>query len=120
MLGFILCWTIPGWMLELDIPRVCLPHCFPLCNETKILKYPWDLEVAKMGLSEAGDRLISFFSPLEKVCCLWNVGKTVRNMAGKVCEKLLEFWELLGALKRSFLQETFGILLVFWKKIKAV
>lgn len=38
---------------------------------------------------------------------------TVRNLAGKVYEKLLEFWELLGALNRSLLQETFGILLVF-------
>lgn len=49
------------------------------------------------------------------------MGKTVRNMPGKMCEKLLEFWELLGVLKKSLLQETFGILLVFWKKkIQAV
>lgn len=67
MLGFILCWTIPGWMLELDVPWVCLLRCFPLCNENKILKYPWDLEVAKMGMSAVGDIEYFFFPSGEGV-----------------------------------------------------
>lgn len=59
-----------AWML--GIPQVCLLHCFPLCNENKTLKYPWDLEVAKMGISAVGD--IDFFFPHWRryvVCEMW-------------------------------------------------
>lgn len=86
-----------------------------------MIQYPWDLykslnilgRLQKWEYQQLETLTDFFFSPLEKMCCLWNVGMTVRNMAGKVCEKLLECWGLLGVLKRSLLQDTFGILLVF-------